>query len=729
MNHTIKQFTVLFCTLVLNITYLTSLYADDTLWQEINTQARSTNAAFSFNNSRQFFLNEEKMQQLLKQSSYVRKRVSPTSIALPLPDGETIYVTAINSDVLPEKLAKKYPQIKTYKVVNANDNIITGRLDFTPSGFHAMLQTEDGDVIYIDPINTAGKRRYSAYTQKDQHPNTPHQCELKDNALNLSPITYKFSQYPSQKKLKRSTSSNVHNYTIAIAATGEYTQLQGGTVSSALSAIATTINRINQIYERDLGIHFTLANNNDEIIYTHASSDPYTNGKAHLLILENQRNLDSVIGSNNYDIGHVFGTSGGGVAIIENLCLDGSKAKGTSGISNPNSESFYIDFVAHEIGHQLGATHTFNSNQGLCAGNTRTSRTAFEPGSGSTIMAYTGICGADNLQQNADAMFHIGSIEQIKKNITQGTGSQCGRHSQNTNRAPIPNAGRDYTIPAGTPFTLYGSANDPENNRLLYSWQQLDAGNRSAVNRDLGNNALFRARLATSSPSRTFPVLNDILNHRHTKGETLPNTQRILNFKLTVQDGNNNTSSDDVQLHIQNTGSRFALDLPYSHYTLGENSTLSWNVAKTNQAPINCSHVDITLSTDGGRSFGTLLASNIINNGSTSLYIPNNIPSSTQGRFKISCSNNIFFAISYHDFTLSSRSSKHNTPLSQEPNLTINSNQPIATSSTTIQSSSTSSKKSGGSFSLLLMILLGITIYLGRLPVAKKAYISNNRHS
>jgi len=707
MKNKTKRLTSLLCIIVLSFTYISSAQADD-LWQEITTQARSSKVSFHFNNSRDFFLNEEKMQQLLKQSNYVYKGASPTPIALPLPDGQMVYITPVNTHVLPDNLAKKYPQIKTYKIVDKNNTLIDGRLDFTPSGFHAMLQTDNGDIVFIDPIQMEGQRRYHTYKQKDQYPATPHQCKLNDSTLKNASL---INDDINVSRLARKNGANTHNYTIAIAATGEYTKVQGGTIGSALSAIVTTINRINQIYERDLGIHLTLAKHNDKIIYTNASSDPYTNGKTQLLMLENQRNLDSVIGQNNYDIGHVFGTSGGGVAIIESLCSNDSKAKGTSGISNPNSESFYIDFVAHEIGHQLGATHTFNSHQGLCAGNTRTSRTAFEPGSGSTIMAYTGICGSDNLQSNADAMFHIGSIEQIKKNITQGTGSQCGTHYQRTNRAPTAYAGRNYIIPAGTPFTLNGSANDPENNQLLYSWQQIDVGSSSSVNHDVGNNALFRSHLASTSPSRTFPLLNDILSHRHTKGETLATTQRVLNFKFTAQDGIN-TSSDKVRIQVENTGSRFALDLPYAHYTIGETTKLSWNIAKTNQAPISCDSVDITLSTDGGQHFTTVLASNIINKGKATVYIPNTVHKSTQARFKIACSNNIFFAISYQNFTLDFDTSDHSTATSQEPNLAINNNQKTSINTVSIaQNNSSKNKKSGGSFDFMLLILLAMMGY------------------
>jgi hypothetical protein len=412
---------------------------------------------------------------------------------------------------------------------------------------------------------------------------------------------------------------------------------------------------------------------------------------------------------NNYDIGHVFGTSGGGLAIIDSLCSTNSKAKGTSGINNPNSENFYIDFVAHEIAHQFGATHTFNGNTGLCAGSTRTARTAFEPGSGSTIMAYTGICGSDNLQKEADAMFHIGSIEQIKNSIANAS---CGTHSRNSNQPPVVYAGRDYTIPAGTPFTLQGSATDPENDFLSYSWQQIDVGGSSPVNYDTGNNALFRAHLATASPARTFPKLESILSHRKINGETLPFTQRSLNFKFSAQDGKRNTTSDQLSLHVQNTGTRFALDLPYAHYTIGESTKLTWNVAKTNLAPINCSDIDIYLSSNGGKTFSNKLASNIINNGSASVYIPNDIDPSDQGRFKIACSDNIFFAISYRDFELGYDSSDHEASPLSEPSLNISAKGQVNNGNNQeLAPAYGNEKMRGGSFSPFMLFLIGLVMW------------------
>ena len=259
------------------------------------------------------------------------------------------------------------------------------------------------------------------------------------------------------------------NYRIAVAATGEYTAKHGGTVEGAIAAITTTLNRVNMVMERDLGIHLKLVENNHLLINTDAQSDPFTKTDLVELVAENQAFIDSVIGSENYDLGHLFTTKGGGIAAIASACNSYRKAQGVSGISNPVSDSFDLDFVAHEIGHQLGATHTFNSSQGLCSGNTRTAETAFEPGSGSSIMSYAGYCGLDNLQSNTDAMFHIGSIQQINGYTSSGQGNICGVRHTVENQAPLPDAGKNAIIPSRTPFELMGNALDADGDALIYA--------------------------------------------------------------------------------------------------------------------------------------------------------------------------------------------------------------------------------------------------------------------
>jgi hypothetical protein len=521
----------------------------------------------------------------------------------------------------------------------------------TQTGYHAMLLTRQGESIFIDPVVNC---TYACYGNSDEENNddAPFSCSANPKSTRSNDnLSEKLLQ--SNKTIPSArTQKSFLTYRIAIAATGEYTAKQGGTVAGALSAIATTLSRVNQVFEQDLGIHLALVENNDKLIYVDAASDPYTGSDVKQHIYQNQANIDALIGSENYDIGHLFAASGGGLAAIASACNDYRKSQGVSGVSNPKNDSFNIDFVAHEIGHQFGATHTFNGVQGLCAGNTRTASTAYEPGSGSTIMSYAGYCGQDNLQSSADAMFHIGSIRQIRSFVTLEKNSACGAHANGTNVEPTVNAGEDYAIPAQTPFELVGDASDSDGDALIYAWQQIDTGELSPVNFDRGNNAIFRAHPLSSTKSRSFPPVQNLLNHSSQRGENLPIQQRLMTFRLVVQDSYNTTQSDYMRVNVQRTGSRFALHLPRSQYSLGETHKVLWNVAATDSDPINCSNVDVSLSVDGGYHFDQVLGKDLPNTGEAWVTIPSTVTPTSQGRFKVRCSDNIFFAVSYRNFSV-----------------------------------------------------------------------------
>ena len=688
-------------------------------WQEYQApqQARTALKTNAHQNARWLTLDETEMRLALQGSSQTANHTGTTSakkitsnIVLPVADGTMLSLEIEPSTVLPEQLAKQFESIKTYQII-PNKQVATGRIDMTPNGFHAMLQMRAGDTFFIDPektlISQDGQGVYVSYRKQDQHQdrNSTYSCGAKVSEFSAKDSGLSHRAY-------KGADETLLNYKIAVAATGEYVEKNGGTVDSALAAIVSTLNRVNQVYENDLGIHLTLVENNHLLIYPDAQSDPFNATDTEELLAQNQRNLDAVIGNKNYDIGHLFTTSGGGLAAIGSVCNSYIKGKGVSGTSEQGNDSFNLDFVAHEIAHQLGATHTFNGEEGLCSGDTRAASTAFEPGSGSTIMSYAGYCGSDNLQANTDAMLHIGSIEQIRYFTVYGGGSRCGIRHTATNSAPTVNAGNNYIIPAQTPFELEGRALDRDDDLLRYAWEQIDAGNRSDTYSDTGNNALFRAYLPDDSLSRSFPPMGDLLAHDISRGERLPVQQRILNFSFVAQDGFNPAQSDEMQIQVLRTGSRFALNLPRSAYNRGETEAIYWNTAGTEKPPINCESVDIFLSSNGGLDFDRLLEEGVANTGEAWITIPADAELTTRARFKISCSDNIFFAVSYRNFIVKDSDDELGTNLNDENEPEDNLADKVLKDKSKVQQSDSPIKENeaGGAFGgffLLFLIIIG----------------------
>ncbi len=699
---------------LLLLTMMFSAHADNNIWTDIKPSAKRgfSPSVQSHQKARMLLLNQARLSASLE--NMVRDNLqhrfatvdSSLNISLPLPDGSMIEVEVTRENLLPNALRVRYPRIKTYRVLPSNE-IRSGRLDMTPNGFHAMLLMRSGDTIFIDPKNKRTQIRqensYVSYYKHDQIPMAGKRFSCGISRAEYAETTRFLAK--SAKSLSETPQSLI-NYRIAIAASGEYTQLHGGTVESALAAITSTINRVNQVFEQDLGIHLTLVKDNYKLIYLNPDSDPFNAEDDNELLQQNQSIIDTVIGSDNYDIGHLFTTSGGGLAAIAGACNKYRKGQAVSGISNPDNESFNLDFVAHEIGHQIGATHTFNGVQGLCSGATRSQKTAFEPGSGSSIMAYAGYCGADNLQSKADAMFHIGSIRQIRAYAQTKAGS-CGTKMRLANLPPVVNAGKDYIIPARTAFKLTGNATDPDSDTLVYAWEQLDAGQRSKINEDQGDNSLFRVYMPSSNRTRYFPSLESQLKHQTIRGEKLPQTQRELHFSFVAQDGINSAQSDSMTVQVEDTGERFSLYLPHSQYTKGKAHKILWNVAGTDKPPINCQSVDILLSTDGGKHFPQELAKNIPNTGEAWITISTPSPMTRYGRFKVACSDNIFYAISYRDFYVAEEGVKAKVLSDQDKPEPNNALPAVSNASLTNQSASTSISK-GGSVNWLFLMLIAL---------------------
>lgn len=622
-----------------------------------------------------------------------------TVISVPLPNGELIDFTLTASNVVAEALSRKYPEIKTFVGVQVNHPKNKGRFDITPNGFHGMFYYE-GDLVFIEPntqlISTVITKERSITAREFnkvntyrsyQHKKVPtinreryqfHQPKLSLSKSSLvEPLNHTVTSDDLVTAAKSiASTSNIKTYRLAISAAAEYTEFNGGSVDSAMAEIITLVNRLNEVFQRDLAIKLELVADNDLLVFTDADQDPFANTSNDGDI--NTEVINGIIGSQSYDIGHVVGTGGGGLAVLESVCSSQSKGDGVTGSNIPNNDAFYIDYVAHEIAHQFGANHSFNGTSGACSGN-RTSSSAYEVGSGSTIMSYAGICGSQNLQNNSDAFFHSNSIEEITSFVIDGRGRNCGSFSNNINNTAIVDAGDDYVIPARTPFVLTGTATDVDSTNLSYSWEQFDLGsasNHKTEQVDDGFRPLFRVFAPVNNGERTFPTLDSLLTNSSTIGEVLPTTDREMNFRLLVRDGEGGVSFDASKVTVIDTGESFSVISPELDDTWSNDiSTISWQTAETDQSPINCSLVDVMLSQDGGENFTQLLAEDINNSGSADILLANFCASNVntdRARIKVSCSDNIFFAINTGDFIINKSINAFDAGISSQQTLSMN---------------------------------------------------------
>lgn len=593
-------------------------------------------------------------------------RTSEAILTLPLPDGRMERFRVVNSPIMAPELAARFPSIQVYAGQGVDTPEATVRFDVTPHGFHAMVMSP-GETVFIDPYTPGDREHVIVYSRADFYASTSKRSEgcmaleLPQTSKGVKPSVS--ATHPAGKEVQTmglhpvSAASRVDNgaqlrtYRLALACTGEYASFHGGNVGSVLAAMNTSMVRVNGIFERDACLTMELVANNDELIFLNGSTDPYSNGSGGSMLGQNINTCNNVIGSANYDIGHVFSTGGGGVAYLQSPC-GGNKAGGVTGQGAPIGDPFDVDYVAHEMGHQYGGNHTQNNS---C---NRASSAAFEPGSASTIMGYAGIC-SPNLQSNSDDHFHNHSINEMIAFTVNGNGNTCAAITNTGNGVPSVDAGADgLVVPVSTPLELTATGSDPDGDAVTYNWEEYDLGPSTAsgdnnLTNPSGNQPIFRSFSSTTSSTRTLPRVQDLVNNSTTIGEHLPTYSRQLNFKCSIRDnrvGGGGFSDDLKTMNVTANAGPFVVQSPNGGGTLVGNTNLNvtWDVAGTTSNGINCSSVDIFLSTDGGYTFPTLLIAGTPNDGSATVLLPN--VSTGQARIKVKGSNHVFFDISNNNF-------------------------------------------------------------------------------
>ena len=599
-------------------------------------------------------------------------------LLIPLPDGAMATYRLQQDPIAEPAFMSTHPELRTFRGVDINNAANSGYFDISPKGLRAMFRHGDVTAL-IDPDGQIGADRYIVYYQKDAVSSVAGMEEV----MTKSESSGNHSFAPHLLARSGSSDTSLRTYRLALAATGEYTQYHGG-VSATRAEMLTVVNRLNAIYQRDLGIRFQLVAATDSLIYTDADTDPYVKLSSPLnidavirLAQDNVDNLNAVIGVDSYDIGHlldrnndadgigiagIIGQESDGFGVVGSVCSADDKGRGVSSLRIPEGDVFYVTLLAHEIGHQFGADHSFAGVDGACF-FARSSQHAYEVNSGSSIMGYAGLCESENLQVEADAYFHAHSIEEISTFVQSAVG--CGQVSPllnvNTllaNNVPTVDAGLDYTIPANTAFTLTGSASDADAGDVLnYSWEQFDRGVASSIGLvDDGSGPIFRSFEPVLVPFRTFPRFADVLNNERGLGEVYPATTRELNFRLTVRDGSGGTAFDETVVNVENTGQAFAVTAPAQgdFWLSSVPATVEWNVADTNVSPINCAAVDIMLSTGdagvGSNAFSVMLASAVANDGRETVTVPS--VDTAEARLMIKCTDNVFFALNSGAFEL-----------------------------------------------------------------------------
>ena len=623
----------------------------------------------------------------------------PMVLTLPMPDGTSQRFAVWETPLLAPALAAQYPALHTYGGRGLDDPTALLSLTSSPSSFQAQILTDrPTGAAYLEAAGKGDALHYLSYFAHDVTlppggvsgcgagalPVVPQPAARRrggpsapgDGASNrISPVGPTLTVY----RLIVTTTKEYTNSVHSVANGTDYTDV--------LANVTSLVNNVRTIQERDLAVTMTVVGTH---FYTTASDGGYNQANDLQMIDQNRTNVETEFGAAAFDLGHLFSTAGTGLAytgVVGTTANGGTastyKAGAVSGNANRTTPASYFStsVIAHEMGHQFSANHTFNADAGSCSGTARTATTAWEPGKGSTIMAYTdGGCGPDvSVIARSDDYYHTGSIEQMRTYIENMPA--VGTTSSSGNSPPTVVVPANRSIPQGTPFRLTATGTDATDGPTLkYNWEELDLGSATtfATAQAANDNVpLFRSVLPVASGTRYFPSLSNLggsPSSSTTPAERLPTVARTLNLRCTVRDYHAVTGtvaaatssgivggltlSRTVVLSVSAANATpFAVTAPNSATTWAAGSTQSvtWNGVGTKTSAVNCQAVNVRLSTDGGATYPTLLAAGVPNadgSGIANITLPN--VATTTARVMIEAADNYFFDVSDVNFTITS---------------------------------------------------------------------------
>jgi len=673
---------------ILSITFLfiaSTILAQESTWSQTTFQEGANGISLSNldkDNSEILQLNINSLKQQLNGAPLrsVLNGMSNTIINLPSVNGKMEQYRVVETVIFSSEVnTAQHPNIKTYLGSRTDGSGTRARFSVTPLGFKAMISEPGKETVYIQPITKVSNGQYIIYNRTAKiNSSETFECLTEDIDISKKIENVSVSRDANDQLLR--------TYRMAMSTSASYTNFwddgnaaNGNDKADALAQLVSTLNRTNEVFEVDMAITFVLVDTADDpaldIIYS--GSDPYNGNYSAGLMT----NLTNVVGLADFDIGHVLvqGGNNGNAGCIGCVCdnsVNTHNGKG-SGFSSHSfldndggpfmADFFDIDYVPHEIGHQMGGNHTFSNNTEGTGVNS-------EPGSGTTIMGYAGITGSNDVQDHSDPYFHYHSINQILNNVNSGI-NQCAVTTAITNNPPVANAGSDYTIPMGTAFNLKGAATDADGgDALTYTWEQIDSGQTTSGQfGPTHNGPVWRSRPPSTLTNRYMPILSRVLNGQLTESfpvETIDNTSwetvstigRNLNFALTVRDRSEaggtgqmpQTDFDTMLVTVDGATGPFAVTSQTTNVTwdVGDTETVTWDVAGTDGGAVNTPTVNILLSVDGGLTFPFTMAANVPNDGSHDATVPITGTDTTMARVIVEGNNNIFYAVNSTNFSI-----------------------------------------------------------------------------